>query len=131
MEHLFEKIAEFNRTFEIRENKKFHSLPSVAESELSYALIKEELEEYREAMRNHDTTEVADALIDMLYLVIGAMRRHGMSAQLATALFNEVHASNMSKVTKDGKIIKRIDGKILKPDTYFAPNIKRILDENN
>jgi predicted HAD superfamily Cof-like phosphohydrolase len=43
------------------------------------------------------------------------------------AVWDEVARSNMSKLV-DGKLIKRDDGKVLKPDTFVPPNIKKILE---
>ena len=128
MQELFKKVGEFNKAMSISENKSFSALPSPAESQLSYNLLLEEVHEYGLAMRDYNQTEVADGLTDILYLVIGAFRRHGISHVQAFELFNEVHASNMSKVTLEGKVIKRADGKVLKPETYFKPDLKNIIE---
>ena len=130
MQYLFNKVAEFNKAFDIHENKVFSALPSPAESQLSYNMLLEEVHEYGLAMREYNAIEVADGLTDILYLVIGAFRRHGISADTATKLFNEVHASNMSKVPADGKLLKRADGKVMKPETYRRPNLALILEDN-
>ena len=154
MKDLFKSIAEFNTAMQISENKSFGALPSPAESELSVSMLAEELKEYSEAMKDHNAVEVADGLTDILYLVVGAMRRHGLSDSKAMELFNEVHASNMSKVCKTeqeaantvmyyrtcgvnssahqtlcGWVVKRTDGKVLKPESYFKPDIERILND--
>ena len=129
MKELFKKVGEFNTAMQISENKRFGALPSPAESQLSFNLIQEELQEYNLAMKEYNRVEVADGLIDMLYLVIGAMRRHGLSESKAMELFNEVHASNMSKVLPCGSVIKRADGKVLKPEGYFKPDLLPILDK--
>ena len=68
--------------------------------------------------------EIADALGDLLYVVYGAGHAFGIDLD---ECFKEFHASNMSKLGPDGKPIKREDGKVLKPDTFFPPDLKSIL----
>tara|TARA_S200000501_G_scaffold174492_1_gene164202 strand:+ start:1751 stop:2131 length:381 start_codon:yes stop_codon:yes gene_type:complete len=88
-------------------------------------LIEEELDELHYAIDNKDLVEVADALTDLLYVIYGAGHAFGIDLD---ECFKEVHASNMSKLGPDGKPIKREDGKVLKPDTYFPPDLKNILE---
>ena len=85
-------------------------------------LIHEEFnEELKEAIVNNDRVEMFDALLDILVVTIGAMHSLGVDAEGG---WNEVIRSNMSKVdSATGKVIKRDDGKILKPDTYSPPNL--------
>lgn len=85
-------------------------------------LIHEEFnEELKEAIDNNDRVEMFDALLDILVVTIGAMHSLGVDAEGG---WNEVIRSNMSKVdSATGKVIKRADGKILKPDTYSPPNL--------
>ena len=87
-------------------------------------LIEEELDELHYAMDNKDMGEIADALGDLLYVVYGAGHAFGIDLD---ECFKEIHASNMSKLGPDGKPIKREDGKVLKPDTFFPPDLKTIL----
>lgn len=94
---------------------------------LRYKLMREENEEYLEAAENGDVVEVADALGDMLYILCGTILSHGMQYKIAE-VFEEIQRSNMSKLDKDGKPIYREDGKVLKSDQYFKPNIKKILE---
>ena len=68
--------------------------------------------------------EVADALTDLLYVVYGAGHAFGIDLD---ECFQEVHESNMSKLGENGRAIKREDGKVLKPDTYFPPDLKSVL----
>lgn len=94
---------------------------------LRYKLMREENEEYLEAAQNGDVVEVADALGDMLYILCGTILSHGMQYKIAE-VFEEIQRSNMSKLDRDGKPIYREDGKVLKSDQYFKPNIKKILE---
>ena len=87
-------------------------------------LIEEELDELHLGIDNQDIVEVADALTDLLYVVYGA--GHALGIDLDEC-FQEVHQSNMSKLGEDGRPIKREDGKVLKPDTYFPPDLKSVL----
>jgi predicted HAD superfamily Cof-like phosphohydrolase len=89
--------------------------------------MKEENEEYLEAANNNDLVEVADALGDQLYILCGTMLRHGMQDKMEE-VFLEIQRSNMSKLDADGEPIYREDGKVMKSELYFRPNIKAILD---
>lgn len=117
------------KTRELREFNKAFGIPTPltptykGKYKLRESLIKEELEEYVEACEQKDVIEVADAITDMAYLVLGAAVEHGMDLN---PLFKEVHLSNMSKL-ENGKVITRGDGKVLKGKNYFPPNIKKAL----
>jgi len=100
---------------------------SAKEIELRHRLMQEENEEYLEAAKNGDIIEVADALGDMLYILCGTILKHGMQDKIA-AVFEEIQRSNMSKLDKDGQPIYREDGKVMKSELYFKPNIKAILE---
>jgi predicted HAD superfamily Cof-like phosphohydrolase len=93
---------------------------------LRFDLIEEELDELKLGMDNQNLIEVADALTDLLYVIYGAGQAFGIDLD---ECFQEVHCSNMSKLGEDGRPIKREDGKVLKPDSYFPPNLKDILYE--
>ena len=93
-------------------------------AELRYELIREELEEMREALDSKDMVGIADALSDLLYVVYGAGHSFGINLD---ACFNEVHRSNMSKLGADGKPIYREDGKVLKGPDYSEPDLKKFL----
>lgn len=94
---------------------------------LRYKLMREENEEYLEAAQNGDLIEIADALGDMLYILCGTILSHGLQDKIEE-VFEEIQRSNMSKLDKDGAPIYREDGKVLKSDLYFKPNIKSILE---
>ncbi|NPA92762.1 MAG: hypothetical protein GXO56_03680 [Chloroflexi bacterium] len=93
------------------------------------ALLEEELEEYREALAAGDLVEIADALTDLLYVLLGTFISHGLQ-DVAEDLFAEVHRSNMTKLGPDGKVIYREDGKVLKPPTFEPPDLRRVLVEH-
>jgi predicted HAD superfamily Cof-like phosphohydrolase len=119
-------VEEFHKAFKIENNY----TPTVDLSKddilLRYKLMREENEEYLEAAENGDLVEVADALGDMLYILCGTILKHGMQDKIAE-VFQEIQRSNMSKLDKDGNPIYREDGKVLKSDQYFKPDIKTIL----
>jgi predicted HAD superfamily Cof-like phosphohydrolase len=82
----------------------------------------------KEAIRDKDIVEVADALTDLLYVVYGAGHAFGIDLDKC---FNEVHRSNMSKLGLDGKPIYREDGKVLKGQNYFDPDLITIVQGDN
>ena len=91
---------------------------------LYYNLVKEEFQELTEAVHNADIVETADACADLIWVVEGLCHSLGIPLQ---KIWDEVARSNFSK-TVDGKLIKREDGKVLKPNTYSPPNLKPILE---
>ncbi len=126
MKEQLQALLEFHRTFGayVSEVPTADLPPEVRE--LRIRLIEEELAEYADAARRGDLVAVADALTDLLYVVLGAMVAHGLQ-DVAEALFAEVHRSNMSKAGPDGRPLLREDGKILKPSTFSPPDLARIL----
>lgn len=120
------EVEKFHKAFKI---KNHYDLTNLTENEveLRYNLMKEENEEYLEAAKNGDLVEIADALGDQLYILCGTILRHGMQHKIEE-VFAEIQRSNMSKLDKNGNPIYREDGKVLKSELYFKPNIKRILD---
>ena len=95
-------------------------------NELRFNLMKEENEEYLEAVENNDIVEIADALGDMLYILCGTILEHGLQHKIEE-VFDEIQRSNMSKLGQDGKPIYREDGKVMKGPNYFKPNFSAIL----
>lgn len=86
-------------------------------------ILREEFKEYEDAEDDNDFIEIADALADIIYVAIGTALEYGIPLERVLA---EVHRSNMSKCI-DGKIVKRADGKILKPDTFSPPDIEGVI----
>ncbi|MEL0309267.1 MAG: nucleoside triphosphate pyrophosphohydrolase family protein [Gammaproteobacteria bacterium] len=85
--------------------------------------ISEEYQETLSAFKSNDMIEVADGLADMVWVIMGMCNSCGIDFD---SVWQEVKASNMSKFP-DGKAIKNEHGKIMKPDSYFKPNIKKVL----
>ena len=96
------------------------------EMNLRFNLMKEENEEYLEAAQNGDIVEIADALGDMLYILCGTINAHGLQAVMAP-VFEEIQRSNMSKLDANGQPIFREDGKVMKSELYFKPNIAKAM----
>jgi len=123
--------------FQLKFNSDYNTEPTLIDSyQLRYKLLKEENEEYLEAAQNNDLVEVADALGDQLYIVLGNIISHGMQGIIGD-VFNEIHQSNMSKLDKNEEpIINGVNGfddtrpigKILKSENYFKPNLKQFLN---
>ena len=90
--------------------------------------MKEENEEYLEAAKNGDIVEIADALGDQLYILCGTILKHGLQDKIVE-VFQEIQRSNMSKLDENGAPIYREDGKVMKSELYFKPNIQAILDK--
>lgn len=121
-----EKVAAFHTAFGIKNNET-PTLLNLEETMLRYTLMREENEEYLEAAKNNDLIEIADALGDQLYILLGTLLRHGMQDKIVE-VFDEIHRSNMSKLDENGKPIYREDGKVLKSNLYFRPDIAKIMN---
>lgn len=119
-------VEKFHDAFRIKNH--YEPTASLTESEirLRYDLMREENEEYLEAATNGDIVEIADALGDQLYILCGTILRHGLQHKIAE-VFEEIQRSNMSKLDADGQPIYREDGKVLKSELYFKPDIASIL----
>lgn len=121
-------VAEFHTAFGIENNyEPTADLPAEVH-QLRYKLMREENEEYLEATGNKDIIEIADALGDQLYILCGTILKHGLQDKIGE-VFREIQRSNMSKLGSDGKPIYREDGKVLKGENYFRPNITSILEK--
>ena len=119
----FEDVKLFMKTFG-QEIKDKPSFPSEKITRLRYSLIKEELEELKEAINKNNLKEIADALTDILYVTYGAGHAFGINLDKC---FTEVQSSNMSKLGKDGKPIYNEYGKVLKGPKYFKPNLSKFV----
>jgi len=119
----FDRVKKFMKTFgqEVKEKAGF---PNEKITSLRYDLIKEELDEFKEALDKKDIKEVADALTDILYVTYGAGHAFGIDLDKC---FEEVQNSNMSKLGEDGKPIYNENGKVLKGPKYFKPNLKKFV----
>ncbi len=119
----FTDVKKFMQTFG-QEVKNRPAFPEEKIQNLRIKLIDEELKEFREAIKNKDIVEVADALTDILYVTYGAGHAFGIDLDKC---FHEVQNSNMSKLDENGSPIYNKDGKVMKGPKYFKPDLKKIL----
>jgi predicted HAD superfamily Cof-like phosphohydrolase len=119
----FQNVKKFMQTFgqEIKSKAEF---PNEKIVQLRYELIKEELEELNQAIKDRDIKEVADALTDILYVTYGAGHAFGIDLDKC---FTEVQQSNMSKLGPEGKPIYNESGKVMKGPKYFKPDLNKFL----
>jgi predicted HAD superfamily Cof-like phosphohydrolase len=95
--------------------------PSNENAELYYRLIKEEFDEFRVAHREKDDVEQLDACMDMIWVILGYCHMKGYKVEPA---WNEVARSNLAKIDRvTGKVLKREDGKVLKPEGWTPPDL--------
>lgn len=126
MQKQISSVKEFHTAFEIGYSEIAKADLGEAKKILRYNLMKEENEEYLEAVKNNDLIEIADALGDMMYILCGTIIEHGLQDKIE-AVFDEIQRSNMSKLGEDGKPIYREDGKVMKGPNYFKPDFEKIL----
>ena len=119
----FSKVGIFMKTFG-QEVKDKPSFSTEKINKLRIDLIKEELDELSEAMKNNDLLEVADALTDILYVTYGAGHAFGINLDNC---FEEVQLSNMSKLGSDGNPIYNDQGKVMKGPDYFKPDLSKFI----
>ena len=119
----FKKVQEFMETFG-QEVKLKPSLSSEKINKLRLDLIKEELDELKEAINNNNLLEVADALTDILYVTYGAGHAFGIDLD---SCFQEVQNSNMSKLGESGKPIYNDAGKVMKGPNYYKPDLSKFI----
>lgn len=135
----FEDVKEFHTDFDLLINK-IPTLPDKDTIKLRWELIEEEMAELRDELidayyldipeerQKLLLTKVAKEAADLIYVLNGMAVSFGIDMD---KVFAEVHRSNMTKKTKDGKILRREDGKVIKPDTYEPANIEGVLYGNN
>ena len=119
----FEDVKTFMETFGqmVRTKPQF---PDKKTMQLRYDLIKEELDEFAQAIKDKNLVEVADSLTDILYVTYGAGIAFGIDLDKC---FDEVQRSNMSKLGKDGKPIYNDKGKVMKGPNYFQPDLSKFI----
>ena len=119
----FKRVKKFMQTFgqEVKDKTEF---PNEKIIQLRYELIKEELEELNQAIKDKNIKEVADALTDILYVTYGAGHAFGIDLDKC---FEEVQKSNMSKLGTDGKPIYNENGKVMKGPNYFKPDLTKFV----
>tara|TARA_B000000565_G_C23556716_1_gene289764 strand:- start:189 stop:560 length:372 start_codon:yes stop_codon:yes gene_type:complete len=119
----FNEVKKFMETFgqEVKTKAEF---PSEKIVKLRYDLIKEELDEFEEAIKTKNLKEIADSLTDILYVTYGAGHAFGIDLDKC---FDEVQRSNMSKLGADGKPIYNDKGKVMKGPKYFKPDLSKFI----
>ncbi len=125
-----EQVQEFHETYGLP----VKDTPDISDEKtnaLRINLLAEELEELQDALKDGDMVEVLDALTDLQYVLDGAYLSFGLHGVKAAA-FDEVHASNMSKLGEDGNPIRReSDGKVLKGPNYWKPDLAKFIDKKD
>lgn len=124
--HVMAPITDMMRSFNQEVGHKVR-LPAEDTRTLRRELLKEEYEEYLHAEQEDDLVEIADALADMIVIISGTAAAYGIDLDEVLA---EVHQSNMAKINPEtGMVLRREDGKVLKPQGWEPPNVRRVLDE--
>lgn len=121
-----EQVRTFMTTFG-QEVKTRPQLPDTKTRALRVSLLAEEVKELEEAFADNNLVAVLDALTDIRYVLEGAYLACGLQ-DVAEAAFDEVQRSNMSKLDKNGNVVRREDGKVLKSELYFPPNLAKVLE---
>jgi predicted HAD superfamily Cof-like phosphohydrolase len=117
-------VAEFHRAFNLPMRKSPGTEIDDDLVRLRVALLEEEVDEFVTASGKADIIGIADALADIVYVIYGTALTYGIDLD---SVLREVHRSNMSKLADDGKPLIRDDGKVLKSDRYFPPDIASAL----
>jgi len=120
------QVRAFQKAFDQTLNDK-PTLLSDEESELRFALGSEELEEYADATVAEDLVEVLDSLVDQAYILFGTVNAHGLQEHFLKA-FDLVHENNMSKLDKDGNVLKNEFGKVIKPEGFVPVDLTKLFN---
>jgi predicted HAD superfamily Cof-like phosphohydrolase len=126
MQKQIQAVQKFHETFGLGVSHEMKASLGTKMNNLRFELMREENEEYLEAVNDDNLVEIADALGDMLYILCGTIVEHGLQYKIEE-VFDEIQRSNMSKLGENGKPIYREDGKVLKGPSYFKPNFEEIL----
>uniref|UniRef100_UPI00404B5EDB hypothetical protein n=1 Tax=Flavobacterium sp. TaxID=239 RepID=UPI00404B5EDB len=126
MQKQIQAVQKFHETFGLGVSHEMKASLGTKINNLRFELMREENEEYLEAVNDNNLVEIADALGDMLYILCGTIVEHGLQHKIEE-VFDEIQRSNMSKLGENGKPIYREDGKVLKGPNYFKPNFEKIL----
>ena len=119
-------VRDFHQAFGQRIGDK-PEFPDDEERTLRVKLLREEFIEYLDGESFNDLVEVADALADIIYIACGTAVSYGIPLD---DVFAEVHRSNMAKLV-DGKVIRREDGKVQKPEGWTSPDVKDVLEKSH
>lgn len=126
MQKQIQAVQKFHETFGLGVSHEMKASLGTKMNNLRFELMREENEEYLEAVNDNNLVEIADALGDMLYILCGTIVEHGLQHKIEE-VFDEIQRSNMSKLGENGMPIYREDGKVLKGPSYFKPNFEEIL----
>lgn len=119
----YELVREFHEAFDLPISD-VPGFPDQKCRDLRRDLLAEEYNEFIDAEIDGDFIEVADALGDMIYIIAGTALAYGIDLDV---VFAEIHRSNMDKLFPDGSVLRRGDGKVLKPPAWTAPDIATAL----
>lgn len=130
MSEAMRMVREFHEAVDAPISDELSYFPTHAGARL--AMLQEEVAEYRDASDqawltladDSSMVAIADALADIVYVAYGGALEHGIDLD---AVLAEVHRSNMTKVRADGTVLKREDGKVIKPASYEPPDIASVL----
>ena len=122
---MFTDVRDFHQVFGQRIGE-VPGFPDDDERKLRVKLLREEFREYLDGESFNDIVEVADALADIIYIACGTAVSYGIPLD---DVFAEVHRSNMAKLV-DGKVLRREDGKIQKPEGWTPPDVKGVLEKS-
>jgi predicted HAD superfamily Cof-like phosphohydrolase len=123
---MFNLVRAFHIAFDVPAPDKPQTL-SWRRQDLRESLIREEWEEYNAAVEAGDLVAIADALADLVYVVLGTAVEHGFTR--FEEIFAEVHAANLRKLGPDGRPTYRGDGKVTKPRGWSKPDIAQYIQE--
>ena len=129
MQSLIQDLSAFHNACDVQQW--FKDLKDIPEDiyQLRLRLLEEEFNEFKKAHEDRDKVEMADALADMIYIAVGTANVMNIPLDKVWA---EVQRSNMAKVDPEtGKVKKREDGKVLKPEGWTPPQIETVLEEHN
>ena len=99
--------------------------PNEENATLYHKLINEEFNEFLKAYQDKDEVEQLDACMDLIWVTLGYCHMRGYDVRGA---WNEVTTSNLWKIdAKTGKVIRREDGKILKPEGWTPPDLTKFI----
>lgn len=125
---LIRSVEEFHKKFDIPMKTEFGKI-SPADYTLRYKLMLEENEEYLQACVMGDKVEIADALGDKLYILLGTIISHGLQDKIVD-VFNLIHENNMSKLDKNGNVIRDENGKVRKPENFVPVDLTKIISND-
>lgn len=125
MKELIKKIEEFNEAFGVPVRDDFGTT-DYSQYMLRYNLMKEENEEYLEACVDKNKIEIADALGDKLYILLGTIVQHGLQDKIEE-VFNLIHENNMSKL-HNGVVLRNEAGKIIKPEGFKSVDLTKVIN---